>query len=220
MKCYWSILIFGFVSLFMAERGLPQDIVSYDSLDEAIESEIEGIDFSDMSGVSDYAISGDAILCAEVLTAFVRCHNPSFDHEISLAYIEVGRRYGVRGDIAFCQAILETGWFRFEGGTAVSPEQHNYCGLGVVKRGVKGAKFSSIMEGVTAHIQHLYAYASSDRLPHGESVVDPRFGAVKRGVARTWTDLNNRWAMNGVYGSKILKIFSDLSDFAASNGEK
>lgn len=211
------IVVLSFVSLLVAEHVAAQDILVYDSLDEAIESEIEGIDFSDLSGLNDFTISGEAALCADELTAFVRCHNPSFDHAISVAYIEVGKRYGLRGDIAFCQAILETGWFRFEGGTAVKSEQHNYCGLGVVKRGVKGAKFATVTEGVTAHIQHLYAYTSCDGLPDGEAMVDPRFSAVKRGVATTWSDLNNRWAMNNVYGSKILKIFSDMIDFASKN---
>lgn len=183
----------------------------YSSLDEAIESEIEGIDFSDMSSVGDYAICGMPVVDADALTAFVRRHNPSFDHEISQVYIEVGRLYGIRGDIAFCQAILETGWFRFDRGTSVDPSHHNYCGLGVVRRGAKGARFATVREGVTAHIQHLYAYATDAPLPDGETLIDPRFRSVRRGVAVEWSDLNNRWAMNHLYGSRILKIFADLT---------
>ena len=190
-----------------------QDIVLYDSLDEAIEAEIEGIDFSDMSEVDEFAICGYSIVPAEVMTAFVRRHNTDFDPEIAEEYINVGRAYGIRGDIAFCQAILETGWFRFDRGTAVEPSQHNYCGLGVVAKGLHGASFITVHEGVTAHIQHLYAYAKTDPLPEGEILVDPRFSAVKRGIASEWSDLNNRWAMNPYYGSKILKIYSDLRDY-------
>ncbi len=213
MKRYVASIL-SVVLTFMYSWGQVDDdveIVSYDSLDEAIEAEIEGIDFSDLDDVNDYAICGQSRISPEAMTAFVRKHNADFDQEIAEAYIEVGERYGIRGDIAFCQAILETGWFTFDRGTAVKPSYHNYCGLGVVKLGVTGAKFDTIEEGVTAHIQHLYAYASKDDLPDGEKLIDPRFSHIRRGTAHEWSDLNNRWAMNSVYGSKILKIFSNLS---------
>lgn len=186
-----------------------QDIPVYESLDEAIETELEGIDFSDLDSVDDFSICSRSKLSPEILTEFVRRHNPKFDPEIARAYIEVASIYGIRGDIAFCQAILETGWFRFHG-SKVAESQHNYCGLGVVGNGTAGARFETIEDGVRAHIQHLYAYATSAALPEGETLIDPRFGAVRRGVAQHWSDLNNRWAMNAVYGSMILKIYSDL----------
>ena len=204
--------VFGATAQAQAQVD-AQDIPVYESLDEAIEAELEGIDFSDMDGVDDFLICSRSKVKAEMLTAFVRRYNKNFDHEISEAYLAVGERYGIRGDIAFCQAILETGWFRFDRGTKVKASNHNYCGLGVVKAGVSGASFKTIEEGVTAHIQHLYAYATADDLPAGETLIDPRFKAVRRGVARDWSDLNNRWAMNGVYGSMILKIYSDLLKF-------
>lgn len=211
-RCLFFILTIGLiVSEAWGQVESNFEIVSYDSLDEAIEAEIEGIDFSDLDDLNDYAICGVSRISPEVMTAFVRRHNADFDQEIAEAYIEVGERYGIRGDIAFCQAILETGWFRFDRGTAVKPSHHNYCGLGVVKLGVTGAIFDTIEEGVTAHIQHLYAYASKADLPEGEKLLDPRFGHIRRGTAQEWSDLNNRWAMNSLYGSKILKIFSSLS---------
>ena len=147
---------------------------------------------------------------------FVKRHNPQFDKSIADAYIEVGEVYGIRGDVAFCQAILETGWFKFDRGTVLSPENHNYRGLGVVKRGIKGEKFETVKDGVTAHLQHLYAYCCTAPIPDGEKMLDPRFKAVKRGVANEWSDLNNRWAMNPVYGSKILKIYDDLLKFGCN----
>lgn len=197
--------------------ALPSDeIVEYASLDEAIESELEGIDFSDLSGVSDYAICGVPSVDAECLAAFVRRFNPDFDSEIADRYVELGHIYGLRGDIAFCQAILESGWFRFDRGTAVRADQHNYCGLGVTRKGRRGASFASVRDGVAAHLQHLYAYASHKSLPKGERLLDPRFNAVRRASAVHWSDLNNRWAMNDAYGSKILKIYADLIEYKLS----
>lgn len=158
-------------------------------------------------------IMGEPVAEAEKMAAFVREVNPDFPTEIAEAFIAVGRRYGVRGDIALCQAILETGWFKFTGGTAVTLDQNNYCGLGVTRLGVKGHEFATIEQGVTAHIQHLYAYASKHPLPEGESVVDPRFKMVSRGSAPSWERLSGRWAANDHYGRDILKLFERLSAF-------
>lgn len=146
----------------------------------------------------------------DILCRFVRRHNADFPLEIAEAFLTVGRRYGIRGDIALCQAIIETGWFRFADGTAVKPEQHNYCGMGVTGRGQLGNSFATVEDGVTAHIQHLYAYACTSPLPKGEPLLDPRFKLVSRGVAPSWLDLSNRWAMNPNYGNQILKLYSQL----------
>lgn len=215
MRSSFLILFLTAFSLYLSADD--DDMLLYSSLDEAIDSEIEGIDFSDLSDVGEFAICGPSSVAPADMIAFVKRHNADFDAEIAEEYISVARTYGIRGDIAFCQAILETGWFRFDRGTAVDSAQHNYCGLGVVSKGKRGACFESIRDGVTAHIQHLYAYACTDPLPDGESVVDPRFAAVTRGVAVKWSDLNNRWAMNHVYGSMILKIYSDLCKSKVAN---
>lgn len=159
-------------------------------------------------------ILGEPTVDAETMWRFVNKVNPDFPIEIARAYIDVGRRYGIRGDIALCQAVIETGWFRFADGTAVRPEQHNYCGLGVEKRGMTGCSFSSIEEGVTAQLQHLYAYAADTPLPDGEKMVDPRFKLVKRGCAQSWHDLSGRWAMNDRYGTQILSLYQRMLDSA------
>lgn len=159
------------------------------------------------------AITGAPEVAVERMTAFVRLKNPDFDQAIAQAFYDVGHRYGIRGDIALCQSILETGWFRFADGTAVGMEQHNYCGLGVTQRGKKGHSFETIEQGVTAQIQHLYAYATSTPLPEGETLIDPRFKLVERGVAPTWRDLNRRWAMNDRYSQSIMNLFKQLITF-------
>ncbi|MDE6378389.1 MAG: glucosaminidase domain-containing protein [Duncaniella sp.] len=147
---------------------------------------------------------------AETMFRFVAERNPAFDRSIAEAFHEVGETYGIRGDIALCQAIIETGWFRFDNGTAVSADAHNYCGLGVHTRGEKGCSFATLREGVTAMIQHLYAYSCQDPLPEGETVTDPRFKFVRRGSAPTWESLSGKWAMNENYGNNILRLYARL----------
>lgn len=128
---------------------------------------------------------------------------------IAAKYIEIAKLYGVRGDIAFCQAMHETGWFKFNGD--VKEGQNNFAGLGAVGGGAKGATFNTIDEGIHAHIQHLFAYASKAALPNGVKKVDPRFDLVNRGCAKYWTDLNGKWAVPGAtYGQKIIELFDSI----------
>lgn len=159
-------------------------------------------------------ITGVQRLDADALHRFVCRVNPEFEREIAEAYLRVGERYGIRGDIALCQSIVETGWFKFADGTAVTPDQHNYCGLGVTRLGMNGCSFDTVEDGVTAQIQHLYAYATDARLPEGERLLDPRFKLVARGVAPTWEGLSGRWAANDRYARLILKLYVNATRFA------
>lgn len=188
------------------------------SLDEALDmvyaEYITGIAPEALRPYAALTILGRDSFDAEVLTHFVKRKNPDFDPEIARCFVKIGRRYGLRGDVALCQAIVETGWFKYTGGTAVTPECHNYCGLGVTGLGQRGAQFNTVADGVTAHLQHLYAYASKDQLPSGETLLDPRFGLVRRGTATRWHDLNQRWAMNDKYSTAILSVYASLAQFA------
>ncbi|MDE6309638.1 MAG: glucosaminidase domain-containing protein [Muribaculaceae bacterium] len=156
------------------------------------------------------SIHGKPELTAQEIAAHIMKRNPDFDPAIADAYINLGSRYGIRGDIALCQAIVETGWFRYEG-SAVKPQHHNYCGLGVVTNGVEGEGFATIEDGVRAHLQHLFAYSCTRDIPGREPLVDPRFTLVTRGCATTWEDLSGRWAMNDAYGALILRIFNQIA---------
>jgi hypothetical protein len=156
------------------------------------------------------------------LVAFLSKNNPSpklncSAQELAVYYLAEGQALGVRGDIAFCQACLETGLFRYGG--IVTSDMQNFCGLGALNNNATGnaARFSTPQEGVRAHIQHLYAYASKSPLPDGMACVDPRFKLVTRGVAPNWEDLNGRWAVPGNgYGQKILAIYKKCMDMEMS----
>lgn len=215
------ILALVLLTVFAAGARKQVEEVEEMSLDEAIdmvyEEYIREASPDELRPFAAMSISGESRYEAETLTAFVRRHNPDFDPEIALRFVEIGRRYGIRGDVALCQAIVETGWFRYTGGTAVTADSHNYCGLGVTTKGKKGEGFATVADGVTAHIQHLYAYCSTKDLPNGEQQLDPRFRMVKRGCARRWHELNNRWAMNSRYSSAILSVYASLAEFAKKN---
>ncbi|WP_067727579.1 N-acetylmuramoyl-L-alanine amidase [Oceanobacillus damuensis] len=155
-----------------------------------------------------YSILGQTFLSPELMNQYVKGINPDAI-EIGNYYLTFGNYYGIRGDIAFAQAMHETDFLRFTG--VVQPEQNNFCGLGATGPDNPGASFDTPEEGVLAHMQHLFAYASTDSLPDKYPLVDPRFDMVTRGSAESWVALNGKWAVPGDnYGQNILNIYERM----------
>lgn len=124
----------------------------------------------------------------------VLANNADLDVEIAKAFFALAPKYGIDPMMAISQSVLETGWFKYQH-SAVKPEQHNYCGLGVTSNGMTGAEFDTVEDGVRAQLQHLYAYGCKDEL--SETILDPRFKYVTRGIAPYWQNLAGRWAVPG-----------------------
>ena len=135
-------------------------------------------------------------------------------------YYQEASREGLRWDVVFCQALLETGFFRF-GGTVV-PEQNNFCGLGTTSASVRGAYFATPRDGVRAHVQHLMAYTTA-RLPQ-TPLIDPRYYLVykpklqNRSFFTCWSQLNGKWATGSYYAEKILNLHEQMKQIVAISG--
>ena len=178
-------------------------------------------------------ILGAAEATQAQMAAFIRRRNPqpklacSVEEIVRLYYEEAGAE-GVRADIALCQALKETGFFAYGGD--VDWKQNNFCGLGATGNGAKGLSFPDIRTGARAHIQHLMAYATTER-PHAP-LVDPRYDLVRLyrtdiyGKIKHWTGLNGVWAVPGTsYGQDILLLCReattpDASDASLAFAEK
>lgn len=113
----------------------------------------------------------------------------------------------IRPEVAFCQAMKETGFLKF--GHDVKPDQCNFAGLGATGNGVAGNSFASVREGIRAQIQHLKAYATTDNLIN--ACVDSRFNYVKRGSApyvewlgKKENPTGDGWATGANYGTDIV----------------
>ena len=122
---------------------------------------------------------------------------------------------GVRGEVVFEQAMLETGWLQF-GGDA-SAGQFNFSGLGTTGGGVAGNSFPDVRTGIRAQVQHLKAYASSDEL--NQVCVDNRFQYVTRESAPyvEWRGIQENpygggWAAGRSYGYKLRSLLANLKD--------
>lgn len=160
----------------------------------------------------DLSIMGEPLATKKQCIHYLNRQNPfplitvSIDELVDYYWQEASLE-GIRPDVAFAQAIHETGNFSFGGD--VVPFQNNYAGIGTIGNKVKGYWFATAQEGVTAQMQHLLAYTSTR--PPRKDIVDPRYNLVKTtrnfGKAVTWTDLNGKWAVPGkTYGQMILAI--------------
>jgi N-acetylmuramoyl-L-alanine amidase len=152
-------------------------------------------------------IQGQTLLSAAEMEKLVLQVNPNAPL-LAEFYEEIGQVYGIRADIAYAQAVHETGYFRFPG--SVKASQNNFAGIGATGSG-ESAVFKTPKEGVLAHLQHLFAYSSNAPLPAQYPLVDPRFQLVSRGSALTWHQLNGKWAVPGTtYSSMILDIYRQM----------
>ena len=123
--------------------------------------------------------------------------------------VEAAVSEGVRPEVVFAQAMLETGWLQFGG--SVKPNQCNFAGLGAVNQQSGGARFDDVYQGLLAQVQHLKGYATGAAL--NNACVDPRYEVLQSkgflGVAPYLEDLNGRWAVPGdTYGQNIARIIS------------
>jgi flagellum-specific peptidoglycan hydrolase FlgJ len=142
---------------------------------------------------------------------------------LALYYAEEGRDEGVAGDLAFVQAVLETGNFSWPGHGQVRAAQNNFAGIGACDGGTcTVATFRSARIGVRAQIQHLRAYADPTvtiaRLAH--PLESPRFHLVTpKGKAPTWEQMGRgNWATDPNYSTKILSLYAAMRQHAGVTG--
>ncbi|MCW4012305.1 MAG: N-acetylmuramoyl-L-alanine amidase [Candidatus Bathyarchaeota archaeon] len=146
-----------------------------------------------------HLISGAPRCTPGTLLSYLNDHNKSPKLTTTAAnlckyYIQYGHELGIRGDIAFCQALLETGWFRYGG--IVKWNFNNYAGIGAFNGNAIGdcQAWDTAEEGVKGHLELLKRYVTV------------------KGI-NTWEGLNGVWAVPGdTYGQTILKLYSNMTN--------
>jgi N-acetylmuramoyl-L-alanine amidase len=155
-----------------------------------------GMQLPDLLDTAKHPVAYISHASMEQMESYAHKINPDAPYLAGM-YIRIGLQEGIRGDLAFAQAVYETDYFRYTGN--VKPEHNNPGGL-------KDAVFGSLAEGIRAHIQHLKAYANSD--PLNTPLIDPGFDLVERGTASSIEDLDGKWAAPGDgYGENIMQIW-------------
>jgi Mannosyl-glycoprotein endo-beta-N-acetylglucosaminidase len=175
------------------------------------------------SGGAPVPVMGQSDLTAAQMAAYFLVHKPPGSPCLTVSVEELtadfqwhGNAENVRGDIAFAQSIIETGWFRYGG--SVQCEQNNYGGF-------LGKSFPDAETGVRAQIQHLRAYAdpsatSCSQPPLATPCADPVFSSVNpKGKAPNWNDMGNgNWAAASDYAGKVLTVYNDMRASAGLPG--
>ena len=129
------------------------------------EAETELARFLELATTAGSPILGPNKLTAQQLADFVRAsgQTPNITvtiDELAQLYIEESEKVGVRGDVAWAQSILETGFFGFEG-SMVEPEDNNFAGIGACDSCTRGYRFADARLGVRAQMQLLRVYVDA-----------------------------------------------------------
>ena len=172
-----------------------------------------------------YLIEGTTTVSVKQMTDYFRQSKYSYPtdimkkggastlEEFCQIYYEEAEKEGIKAEVAFAQAMKETGWLQFKGD--VKAEQYNFAGMGATGNHVTGESFKDVREGVRAQIQHLKAYGSTKNL--NQTCVDNRFKYVKRGcsIYVEWLGIPNNpknkgWAAADGYGVDIVKMVQKM----------
>ena len=169
--------------------------------------------FGPASFPSDKIIA-DGRKSAKQLYNFFASKNPDGDlaraKRLAELYVEECKIEGVNSDLAFVQMCHETGFLRF--GNLVTPDMNNFCGLGSLSKSNPGVRFETERMGVRAHVQHLHAYGSKDKLK--QTLIDPRYKYVTpHGKSPTLAGLTGTWAVDPNYDKKIYSFMKELAHF-------
>jgi Mannosyl-glycoprotein endo-beta-N-acetylglucosaminidase len=175
-------------------------------------------------------VMGDSELTGEQIAAWfqargghARLSGNTTITDLASLFVEEGAAEHVRGDIAFAQSILETGWF-------AHALDNNYGGIGACDSCKGEIAFATPREGVRGQIQMLRNYgdpasrAATLANPPSPPIYgrDPVAAAQSydtffaKGRVPTWNLMGNgNWATAAGYAPRVLGLYFDMVAFAA-----
>ena len=127
-------------------------------------------------------------------------------------YWEYAVYTGLRAEVMYAQAALETGFGHYGGN--VLPEQNNWAGIktqnAVADTTYDHECFATPKDGVRCHFNHMLAYTGGEPIgqPHGRyySVLNMKWaGSVKK-----VSELSGKWCPTQNYSDKIIKFLDEM----------
>lgn len=213
-----------------ARRELADQQARLDESRTALQAEVDRRQ-AEIDAQGGVPIMGQSILTAAEVAAWFKStgqrarlmHDTPID-DLADMYVTEGNTENVRGDIAFAQAVLETGSF----GHATD---NNFAGIGACDSCTSQYLFPTPRDGVRAQIQLLRNYADPfsratmlknplDATLHG---TDPVKAAATfdsfsfKGRAPVWNVMGaGNWATDPLYAGKVLGIYAKMLAFKAA----
>ncbi|HEX5614691.1 MAG TPA: glucosaminidase domain-containing protein [Acidimicrobiia bacterium] len=181
-------------------------------------------------------VMGPNLLSADQLAAWYRSKRgdtppnvPGVNYDVralAALFIEEGRLDGVRGDMAFVQSVLETGWFSYPDYGQIRPWFNNFAGMYAYDGREPGTTceaetapsrcFPTARIGVRTQIHLLRGYADeTTRYMTGRLAKPP---SDRIGKAPIWELFGGSsgiaiWATAPDYGLRIISLYSDAMVF-------
>jgi hypothetical protein len=193
-----------------------------DAQKRAEESDLGILVFHAAATSASSPILGPSRLTAYQLAQFViaRGYKPRITvpiEELATYYIEEGNRYGIRGDVAWAQSILETAGFHLPDYGQVAGGDNNFAGIGACDSCKHGFTFPDARTGVRAQMQLLRTYVDPEYTKLNSP--DPVLlgGSLTlgfRGNVKTWWDLWGTWATGALYGERVYNLYLQMVEFA------
>jgi hypothetical protein len=128
--------------------------------------------------------------------------------DVIRAYLTEAADEGVRGDLAFVQALLETGYF-----TSADTANNNFAGIAHYDNAASGRAFPDAATGIRAHIQLLHKFAAGNHSALAHPDVAPDAGAT----ATTWGALAGTWATDPAYWTRINALHQSITTTLPTN---
>jgi hypothetical protein len=174
--------------------------------------------------MGDSELTGEQIAAwFEARGAHARLSGTTTITDLASLFVEEGAAEHVRGDIAFAQSILETGWF-------AHALDNNYGGIGACDSCKGEIGFPTPRDGVRGQIQMLRNYA--DPASRAATLANPPSPQIygrdpaaaaqsydtffAKGRVPTWNLMGNgNWATAAGYAPRVLGLYFDMVAFAA-----
>ncbi|MBB6670310.1 hypothetical protein [Cohnella nanjingensis] len=168
-------------------------------------------------------ILGPARCMAEEMRAYIHRRNPAAP-DVAECYLQMGERYGVRGDLAYCQAVYETkAWAN----ASVNVQESSAASAALTAARRRSALFlragASASAGydteaaIEEHILRLGQFAALPVSSPYADADDSEGTGRRREVC--WEDLNGVWRVPGLhYGQDIVAIWRKMLEWAGKGG--
>jgi hypothetical protein len=195
---------------------------------------LSGLAPAGAAATSQTPVMGPNLLTAAQLAAWYNStgHTPNLPtiagnsvQALAQIFIDEGRAQGVRGDIAFAQSMIETGWLSFPDSGQIRANFNNYAGIYAYNNRRHGTTcadekaleptlpsrcFATPQAGVLAQMILLRGYADPTMVGKTFSPTPPP-GRI--GVAPIWEDFGGQsgeaiWATAINYGISVLGVYS------------